>query len=61
MMTILKNAETRGEVKLDKISPRVISLPADLLRYEILTIHKPISHKTIDEIVDDIFLPLVQA
>jgi AcrR family transcriptional regulator len=60
MMTILKNADTRGEVKLDTISPRVISLPADLLRYEILTTLEPISDTTIDEIVDDIFLPLVR-
>ena len=59
MMTILKNAETRGEVNLEKINPRVISLPADLLRYEVLTTHEPVSEKTIAEIVDDIFLPLV--
>ncbi|ACL16231.1 TetR/AcrR family transcriptional regulator [Methanosphaerula palustris] len=61
MMTILKNADTRGEVKLDTISPRVISLPAVLLQYEILTTHEPIADTTIDEIVDDIFLPLVRA
>lgn len=60
MKTILKNAETRGEVKLDTISPRVISLPADLLKFEILTTHEPISDNTINEIVDDIFLPLVK-
>jgi AcrR family transcriptional regulator len=60
MMTILKNAELRGEVKLEKISPRVISLPADLLRYELLTTHEPVSDATITEIVDDIFMPLVR-
>lgn len=59
MMTILKNAEMRGEVKLEKISPRVITLPVDLLRYELLTTHEPLSDKTISEIVDDIFMPLV--
>jgi AcrR family transcriptional regulator len=59
--TILKNAELRGEVNLGKISPRVISLPADLLRYEVLITQEPISDHTITEIVDDIFLPLVQA
>ena len=61
MMTILKNAELRGEVNLGKISPRVISLPADLFRYEILLTQEPISDKTITEIVADIFLPLVHA
>jgi hypothetical protein len=59
MMTILKNAERRGEVNLEKISPRIISLPFDLLRYEILTTHEPTSAQTINEIVDTIFMPLV--
>ena len=59
MITILKNAELQGEVNLEKISPLIISLPLDLLRYEILVTHEPISDKTINEIVDDIFLPLV--
>lgn len=60
LKTILKNAELRGEVNLEKISPRVISLPADLLRYEIFITHAPISDNTIVEIVDDIFMPLIQ-
>jgi AcrR family transcriptional regulator len=60
LMTILKNAELRGEVNLEKISPRVISLPADLIRYEVLVTQEPISDKTIVEIVDDIFIPLVR-
>jgi AcrR family transcriptional regulator len=59
MMTILKNAEQRGEITLKKISPRIILLPADLLRYELLTTHEPVSDETVTEIVDDIFLPLL--
>ena len=59
MTTILKNAELRGEINLKKISPRIISLPMDLIRYEILTTHEPISDKTLIEIIDGIFLPLV--
>lgn len=61
MKTILRNAEARGEVRLDKLSPRVISLPADLLRYELMTTHEPLSEAAISEIIDDIFLPLVRA
>jgi AcrR family transcriptional regulator len=61
MAAILKNAEKRGEVNLGKIRPRVISLPADLLRYELLTTHEPISETTIIEIVDDIFIPLIHS
>ncbi|NQX48678.1 TetR/AcrR family transcriptional regulator [Paenibacillus tritici] len=59
MKTILENAQRRGEVRLDKIADRVISLPADLLRYELLTTHEPVSEETITGIIDDIFLPLV--
>jgi AcrR family transcriptional regulator len=60
MTTILKNAELRGEVRLENLTTRIISLPLDLLRYELLTRQEPISDKAIEEIVDDIFLPLIQ-
>ncbi len=59
MMKILKHAELRGEVKIDKINPRVITLPGDLLRYEVLMTDNPVSDRTITEIVDDIFMPLI--
>ena len=61
MTTVLKNAELRGEVKLEGLSPRIISLPADLLRYELLSTHEPISDAALTEIVDDIFIPLVRS
>ena len=60
MKTILENAEKRGEVRLDRIADRVISLPADLFRYELLTTHEPPSDETVIGIIDDIFLPLVR-
>jgi AcrR family transcriptional regulator len=59
MMTILRNAELRGEVNIEKIIPRIISMPLDLLRFEILTTHEPISDKMLSEIVNDMFMPLV--
>ncbi|HWQ75785.1 MAG TPA: TetR/AcrR family transcriptional regulator [Syntrophomonas sp.] len=61
MAEILKNAELRGEVCLEKLSPRIISLPLDLLQYELITKLKPVSDEAIAEIVDDIFLPIVYA
>ncbi|MFC0330683.1 TetR/AcrR family transcriptional regulator [Paenibacillus sepulcri] len=61
MKTILKNAEDRGEVNPKRINARVIALPADLLRYELLTTHEALSDQAITEIIDDIFLPLVLA
>jgi AcrR family transcriptional regulator len=60
MRDILKNAELRGEVDLEKITSRIISLPLDLVRYEILTTHKPITDNVLNEIVDDIFMPLIK-
>ena len=60
MRQILKKAESRGEVNhVEKITPLVLSLPADLLRYKLLTTHEPMSDETVAEIVDDIFLPLI--
>jgi AcrR family transcriptional regulator len=61
MRTILEHAEKRGEIRVEKINPRIISLPVDLIRFEIITRHKPITDATLNEIVDDIFLPLVRA
>jgi hypothetical protein len=60
MKMILKNAELRGEINLKKINPRIISLPIDLIRYDVLTTHEPISDKMLNEIIDDIFLPLIR-
>lgn len=59
MMAIMKNAEKRGEIHLEKLSPRIISLPVDLLQYDLVT-KQEVSDKTITEIVDDIFMPLVK-
>jgi hypothetical protein len=59
MAAILKNAELRGEILLEKLTPRIISLPLDLLQYEALTKMQPVSDEALKEIVDDIFMPLV--
>lgn len=59
MATIFKRAEERGEVRHD-ISPRVATLPIDLLRHELFRTRTPPSKDVIAEIVDDVFLPLVQ-
>lgn len=61
ILKILKNAELRGEIKIENLSMRIISLPVDLLRYELITRLEPISDEAIAEIIDEIFLPLVHA
>ena len=52
-------AAERGEVRLDMVTPRIASLPGDLLRHELLITDAPVSDAFIAEIVDEIFLPLV--
>ena len=60
MMTILERATERGEVQLDTIPTRVVTLPVDLLRHELLMTRAPASQEAALQIVDGIFLPLVQ-
>jgi len=59
MTTILKRADARGEVDLVTIPERVITLPLDLNRHDILITGKPPSRAMILQIVDTVFLPLV--
>ena len=58
---VVERAAQRGEVRLEAITPRVASLPTDLVRHELLLTHAPVPEATNVEIVDDIFLPLVRA
>ena len=61
MVEILKNAELRGEINFEKLTPRIISLPLDLLLYELITKLEPASDEAIAEIVDGVFMPLIRA
>lgn len=58
---ILQRAVQRGEIDPRKLTPRVRSLPGDLMRHELLMTLKPLPRKTIEEIIDQVFLPLVRA
>jgi AcrR family transcriptional regulator len=58
MSGVLDSAVARGEAR-DDIAPRVARLPLDLLRHELLLTHQPPSPRVLEEIVDQIFLPLV--
>jgi AcrR family transcriptional regulator len=60
MERILEQAEARGEVKSDDIPPRVKTIPLDLTRHETVMTGRPATKEAIAEIVDEIFLPLVQ-
>ena len=59
MAAILTRAAERGEAR-DDIPPRVATLPIDLLRHELFRNLSPADERAITEIVDQVFLPLVQ-
>ncbi|GAA1680375.1 TetR/AcrR family transcriptional regulator [Fodinicola feengrottensis] len=61
MTTLLEQAEKRGELKVTDLPVRVVTLPADLLRHEMLLTRHPIAENTLVDIVDQVFLPLVRA
>jgi len=60
MTVILDRAIERGEIRPEKVTPRITRLPVDLVRHELLITLEPVSMKTIEEIVDEIFLPLLK-
>jgi AcrR family transcriptional regulator len=57
METIVARAVARGELATTPPA-RIVALPADLLRHELLMTMTAASPQTILEIVDDVFLPL---
>lgn len=59
MQTILGRAIDRGEIAAARLTPRIVSLPTDLARHEVLMTFEPLSDDAINEIVDQVFLPLV--
>src|SRR5262245_35217419 len=61
MMEILTRGIGRGEIVAEKLTPRVAALPFDLVRYQLMVLHQPLSVQDIEEIIDQIFLPLVRA
>ena len=54
----LASAAARGEAR-EHVPERVARLPLDLIRHELILTHRSPSSETLEEIVDQIFLPLV--
>ena len=61
MQIVLDRAVARGEIGADRLSPRIASLPLDLVRHDVIMNRATVPDKTLVEIVDRIFLPLVLA
>jgi hypothetical protein len=59
MDTIVRRAVDRGEIDPERVTPRLIALPFDLFRHELLMTLTAVPDKVVREIVDDIFLPLI--
>jgi AcrR family transcriptional regulator len=58
--TVLQRGVDRGEIDPAKLTPRIASVPFDLMRHELMMTLQPLSDETITEIVDEVFLPLVR-
>jgi AcrR family transcriptional regulator len=59
MSLILERAVARGEISTGRLSPRIRSLPVDLVRHDLIMNQQPVPDDALVEIVDRIFLPLV--
>lgn len=59
MATILTRAADRGEARRD-VSPRIATVPTDLFRNELFRTRAAPPEQVLAEIVDEVFLPLVQ-
>lgn len=60
IQTILDRGVERGEVDPDRLTPRIVSLPTDLARHEVLMAIQPLSDDAIREIVEEILWPLIR-
>jgi hypothetical protein len=60
MDVIVARAIARGELGPKPPPARVVSLPVDLLRHELLMTLEPVAPQTITRIVDDVFLKLAR-
>ena len=58
---VFRRAHERGEIDLETISPTVLTMPFDLMRHDMLMTLKPITRERVLEIVDELFMPLVDA
>ena len=58
--TIYQRADDRDEIDPRHLTARIKTLPFDLLRAELLLRLRPIPDADIEEIVDTVFLPLIQ-
>jgi AcrR family transcriptional regulator len=61
MAAIIDRAVERGEIDPRRLTPTIAALPVDLVRNYLIMNQSPVPDDILVEIVDRIFLPLVQA
>jgi AcrR family transcriptional regulator len=61
MSVIVQRAAERGEIPSAEVPDRVLTVPANLLRHEMLFTRDAVDPETLTSLVDDVFLPLVRA
>ncbi|SET88998.1 TetR/AcrR family transcriptional regulator [Paenibacillus sp. NFR01] len=59
MKIVLQRAVERGEIAAEAVTPRMLTMPGDLARNELILYNGPMSEQTIAEIVDECYLPLI--
>lgn len=57
---VYRRAGERGEVDIERLTPRMRTLPIDLLRSELLLTLRRVPDAVLEEIVDTLYLPLVR-
>ncbi|MEU7487068.1 TetR/AcrR family transcriptional regulator [Streptomyces sp. NPDC042319] len=57
---IVARAVARGELPDEQRPSRIINLPFDLLRHDMLTTLRPVPDEAVTEIVDQVWLPLLK-
>lgn len=60
MTGIVRRAIERGEIGGTRLTPRVLAVPLDLYRHDAFMNLETASDAAIEEIVDDVFMPLVR-
>jgi Tetracyclin repressor-like, C-terminal domain len=58
---VLRRAHERGEIDLGKTPRAILTMPFDLMRHDLLMTLKPLPEERVLEIVDELFMPLVEA
>ena len=58
--TIVRRAVERGELSPVELPQRATRIPLDLVRNEAMLFGVPVSEEAIDELVDDVYLPLLR-